>query len=89
MTASEPAAYTGAPMAANEERNDRWSGMGTGWSITSTMIGGIATVGGLGYLVDRLLGLEKVFLPIGFIVGGAFGVYIIWLRYGRGEGDGS
>jgi F0F1-type ATP synthase assembly protein I len=73
-------------MAANEQRNDRWSGMGTGWSITSTMIGGIATLGALGYLIDRLFGIGHVFLPIGFIVGGGFGVYIIWLRYGRGEG---
>jgi ATP synthase protein I len=76
-------------MAANEEQSDRWSGMGIGWSITSTMIGGIATLGLIGYLIDRLLGIEKVFLPIGFIVGGGFGVYIIWLRYGRGDDDGT
>ena len=76
-------------MADRDQRRDSWEGMGTGWSITSTMIGGIATLGGLGYLVDRLLGIEKVFLPIGFILGGACGVFIIWLRYGRGEGDGS
>mgnify|MGYP001495002814 CR=1 FL=1 len=49
-------------MAANEQRNDQWSGMGTGWAITSTMIGGIVTLGMLGYLVDRLLGIERVFL---------------------------
>lgn len=65
------------------------SGMGTGWSITSTMIGGIATLGVLGYLLDRLLGIGHVFLPIGFVLGGGFGTYIIWLRYGRGEGDGT
>jgi F0F1-type ATP synthase assembly protein I len=76
-------------MAANEQRSDRWSGMGTGWSITSTMIGGIATLGALGSLVDLLFGIKHVFLPIGFIFGGALGVYIIWLQYGRGEGDGT
>jgi len=76
-------------MAANDPRSNRWSGMGTGWSITSTMIGGIATVGALGYLLDRLFGIGPVFLPVGFIVGGALGVYIIWLQYGRGEGGGS
>jgi hypothetical protein len=27
-----------------------------------------------------------VFLPIGIIVGGAGGVYIVYLRYGRGSG---
>jgi ATP synthase protein I len=76
-------------MTANEQPSDRWSGMGTGWAITSTMIGGIVTIGMLGFLVDRLLGIERVFLPIGFVLGGAAGVYIIWLRYGRGEGDGT
>jgi len=74
-------------MAAHEQQDDRWSGMGTGWAITSTMIGGIVTLGLFGYLLDRLFGIEHVFLPIGFILGGAAGVYIIWLRYGRGEGD--
>ena len=74
-------------MAANEEQHDQWSGMGTGWAITSTMIGGILTLGLLGLLLDRLFGIEDVFLPIGFILGGGAGVYIIWLRYGRGEGD--
>jgi ATP synthase protein I len=80
-------AYTGAPMAANDQRDDRWSGMGTGWSITSTMIGGIATCGLLGYLLDLLFGIERVFLPIGFVLGGGLGAYIIWLRYGREERD--
>ena len=57
--------------------------------VTSTMIGGIATLGVLGYLLDRLFGVGHVFLPIGYILGGGFGTYIIWLRYGRGEGDGT
>ena len=50
---------------------------------------GIATIGALGYLIDRLLGIGHVFLPIGFIVGGGLGTYIIWLRYGKGEDDGT
>lgn len=58
-------------------------------AITSTMIGGIAALGGLGYLADRLLGIEHVFLPIGFVLGAAAAIYIIWLRYGKGEGDGT
>jgi F0F1-type ATP synthase assembly protein I len=87
LTRFRPPAYTGAPMAAHEQQDDRWSGMGTGWAITSTMIGGILGLGLFGSLLDRLFGIEHVFLPIGFILGGAAGVYIIWLRYGRGEGD--
>jgi F0F1-type ATP synthase assembly protein I len=60
--------------------------MGTGWAITSTMIGGIATLGLVGYLIDRLFGIEHVFVAIGFVAGAAAGVYSIWLRHGRGEG---
>ncbi len=76
-------------MTAPERRADAWEGMGTGWAITSTMIGGIATLGLVGYLIDRVFGIEDVFLAIGFVAGAAAGVYIIWLRYGRGEGGGS
>jgi F0F1-type ATP synthase assembly protein I len=76
-------------MTDRDQRHESWAGMGTGWSITSTMIGGIATLGVLGFLVDHLFGIGQVFLPIGFILGGGFGTYIIWLRYGRGEGDGT
>lgn len=76
-------------MADPDQREESWSGMGTGWSITSTMIGGIVTLGVLGSQLDRLFGIGHVFLPIGFILGGGSGVYIIWLRYGRGEGDGT
>jgi F0F1-type ATP synthase assembly protein I len=47
---------------------------------------GDARLGGIGYLVDRLAGLHQVFLPIGIILGGAGGVYIVYLRYGRGNG---
>jgi F0F1-type ATP synthase assembly protein I len=76
-------------MASADHSNDAWSGMGTGWSITSTMIGGIAAFGGLGFLADWLLGTPHVFTGIGFVVGAAGGSYSIWLRYGKEErGDG-
>jgi len=76
-------------MAADQHRNDAWSSMGIGWTITSTMVGGIAAWGGLGYLADRLLGTDDVFLAIGFVLGAVGAISIIWFRYGRGEGGGS
>jgi F0F1-type ATP synthase assembly protein I len=76
-------------MTTDRRPRDAWSGMGTGWAITSTMIGGIAAWGGLGYLADRLAGTQHVFVPIGFLLGAAGAVYVVWLRYGRGEGGGS
>ena len=69
--------------------DDAWSGMGTGWSITSTLIGGIATFGGLGFLVDRMLGTTHVFTGLGFVFGAIGANYAVWLRYGKEErGDG-
>jgi F0F1-type ATP synthase assembly protein I len=65
-------------------RSDAWAGMGTGWAITSTLVAGIVTVGGLGYLLDLVLDTGSVFTAVGIVVGAASGIYIVYLRYGRG-----
>jgi ATP synthase protein I len=65
-------------------KSDAWSGMGIGWAITSTLVGGIVTVGGLGYLLDKVLGTETMFTAIGIVLGAASGIYIVYLRWGRG-----
>jgi ATP synthase protein I len=85
---AEPPAYTVAPMTSRDQRKDAWAGMGTGWAITTTMIGGIAAWGGLGYLADRLLGTEHVLAAVGMVLGAGGATYLIWLRYGREEGGG-
>jgi ATP synthase protein I len=74
-------------MTGDQRPDNAWSGMGTGWSITSTLIAGMLAWGGIGYLLDRLFGIHKVFLPIGILLGGAGGIYIVYLRYGRGSND--
>jgi F0F1-type ATP synthase assembly protein I len=68
-----------------QAHDDAWKGMGDGWSVVSTMIGGIATIGGVGYLLDRLFGTPHVFTGIGFVLGAAGGTYAVWLRYGKEE----
>jgi F0F1-type ATP synthase assembly protein I len=65
-------------------KSEAWSGMGIGWAITSTLVGGIVTVGGLGYLLDRYFDIEYVLTSIGIVVGAGVGTYIVFLRYGRG-----
>jgi len=75
-------------MAADQHRDDAWSGMGTGWAITATMIGGILVWGGLGFLADRLLGTTHVFTAIGMVLGEAAAIYLVYLRYGKGEDGG-
>jgi hypothetical protein len=75
-------------MTHSDRRDDAWAGMAVGWAVTGTMVGGIAAWGGIGYVADRLLGTPKVFTTIGFVVGAVGAVIVVWLRYGRGEGDG-
>lgn len=57
--------------------------MGTAWSITATMISGMLTWGGIGYLLDRWLDLRWLFLPVGLVIGTGASVYLIYVRYGR------
>ncbi len=74
-------------MPEPEPRN-AWSGMGVGWAIASTIVAGIAAVGGLGYLVDLLVGTDQhVFAGLGFLIGGFGGMYVVFLRWGRGNGE--
>ena len=65
-------------------KSDAWSGMGTGWAITSTLVGGMATVGLLGYLLDRLLDTGSGFTALGIVLGAVSAIYIVYLRYGGG-----
>lgn len=65
-------------------RSDAWSGVGTGWAITSTLIAGMLVLGGLGYVLDRVFRTGTAFRAIGIVLGAGFGIYIVYLRYGRG-----
>lgn len=54
--------------------------------MVSTLIGGILTLGVIGYLLDRALGTDRVLTGIGFVIGGGLGIYIVYMRFGRGDG---
>jgi F0F1-type ATP synthase assembly protein I len=70
-------------------QDDAWSGLGIGWAIVSTLIAGMLALGVVGWLLDMLAGTNHVFLGIGILLGGAAGVYIVYLRYGKDDrGDG-
>lgn len=60
--------------------------MGVGWAVTATLIAGILVWGGIGALVDRLVGTDNIFVALGVVLGAASGVYLVYLRYGRGDG---
>lgn len=73
---------------AGSGRDSAWAGMGTGWAVTSTLVAGIAVWGGIGYLVDRLVGSDRVFVAFGILLGAAAGIYVVYLRYGKRGRDG-
>ena len=72
------------PPMSGLRKSEAWSGMGIGWAITSTLVGGIGTVGGLGYLLDRIFDTGSGFTALGIVLGAGVGTYIVYLRYGKG-----
>jgi ATP synthase protein I len=57
--------------------------MGTAWSVIATLLSGILVWGGVGYLVDRWVGFQWLFLPIGMVIGVSASIYVVYMRYGR------
>jgi ATP synthase protein I len=49
------------------------------WGLISTLVGGPAVWGGIGYGVDRLLDTE-VLLPVGVVVGFVTSIYIVYVK---------
>jgi F0F1-type ATP synthase assembly protein I len=66
-------------------RRADWSGFGTGWAATGTLLAGILTWGGIGWVIDRLAGTGRLFLAIGMVVGAAGGIYLVYVRYGKSD----
>jgi hypothetical protein len=72
---------------SQSRRSNAWSGMGLGWAITGTLAGGMLAWGGIGFLVDWLVGTDrKVFTALGIVLGAVGGIYVVYLRHGRGNG---
>jgi F0F1-type ATP synthase assembly protein I len=69
-----------------EDPANLWGGMSTGIQITAYLLAALLVYGGIGYLIDWLAGTGKVFTAIGMIVGAAFGVYLIYVKYGKEDG---
>jgi F0F1-type ATP synthase assembly protein I len=56
------------------------------WGLISTLVGGPAVWGGIGYGVDRLLD-TSAFLPIGVVVGFVTSFYIVYVKTQEQPGD--
>jgi hypothetical protein len=73
---------------AGSGRDGAWAGMGIGWAVTATLVGGILVWGSLGYLADLLLGLnQRIFTAVGIVLGAGGAIYLVYLRFGKGEGN--
>lgn len=52
------------------------------WSIPGYLMSGMMVYGGIGWLLDRWLGLSALF-PIGILLGLGLALYLVYVRYGR------
>ena len=64
------------------EGEGRALGLGTGWTVFSYLIGGMAAYGGIGALIGRAVHVWMLF-PVGMLVGLAISLGYIIYRYGR------
>jgi ATP synthase protein I len=62
---------------------EAWKGANQAWSVIGTLLAGIVVWGGVGWLLDRWLGFDGLFLPIGMLLGVGASIYVIYVRYGR------
>ncbi|HUG84727.1 MAG TPA: AtpZ/AtpI family protein [Euzebya sp.] len=53
--------------------------------FTAGFLAAILTWGGIGWMVDRVLGTAPLLMVLGFIVGNATGIYLLYLRSRDGE----
>ena len=58
------------------------TGMDAGMRVLSYLISGVLVYGLLGWVGDHFLGTTFL-LPVGIVVGAAFGVYVVIRRFGQ------
>lgn len=52
------------------------------WNIPSYLLAGVLGFGGLGWLLDRLVGTDFL-VAVGIVGGMALAIYYVWFRYGK------
>jgi ATP synthase protein I len=76
----------GGPPDPRDPYQNMWAGASEGLTITATMLSALGVWGGIGFLIDWLVGTHKVFTAIGLVLGAVLGTYLIYLRYGKEHG---
>ncbi|CAN5847347.1 hypothetical protein BH20ACT7_BH20ACT7_09830 [soil metagenome] len=88
MTSSEPpspgaGARTRTPRPSTAQYGAqlmRTSPNQDGWFLAVNLVTATLVWGGIGWLVDRWLGTTPWLMSIGFVVGNACGIYLLWLK---------
>jgi ATP synthase protein I len=62
---------------------DTGPGEDVAWGMVSTLIAGPLVWGGIGMLIDSKVGTERIFLPLGIVLGFVVSFYIVFVRFGR------
>jgi ATP synthase protein I len=65
------------------DQGDAWRGANQAWGVIGSLLSGVLVWGGVGWLLDRWLGFDGLFLPIGMVAGMGLGIYVVYVRYGR------
>lgn len=78
---TRPARDAGAPDPAAQGRA---LGLGTGWTVVSYLLAGMAAYGGIGWLIGRAVHVEILF-PLGMLLGLGISLGYVIYRFGRQE----
>lgn len=65
------------------DRGEAWRGANQAWDVIGLLLSGILVCGGLGWLLDRWLDLEYLFLPIGMVLGAGIAIWLVYLKHGK------
>jgi F0F1-type ATP synthase assembly protein I len=68
------------PMPPGAPSAPRYVDRDDGWTLAAELLTATFLWGGVGWLLDRWLGSGPVLMAIGFVLGNALGVYLLWVR---------
>jgi F0F1-type ATP synthase assembly protein I len=68
------------PASGSVPRTPRYADRGDGWTLAMELLTATFMWGGVGWLADRWLDTAPVLMVLGFVLGNALGVYLIWVR---------
>ena len=69
------------------DQGEAWRSASQAWDVIGLLLSGILVCGGIGWVLDRLVGFDgHVFLPVGMLAGMGLAIYLIYLKLGRLDG---